>query len=139
MKKYPDAVNPKRVGKYPGLAGAGGGFFYDEVLEYRVWFCTGRGAEPVEPGVFDDYFYAFPTYKEAKDFSKNKIGAEEVIALVKQFEHINEPKPGQYVHVRRVRVTEFIATQLVGRKRKPGSIEKKLKELRAKQILKKKK
>jgi hypothetical protein len=42
MKRYPTASDPKKVGKYPALAGAGGGYVWDEVLEYRVW-CQVKG------------------------------------------------------------------------------------------------
>jgi hypothetical protein len=34
--RYPRAANPKRVGKYPAVVKAGGGYVWDEVLEYRV-------------------------------------------------------------------------------------------------------
>jgi hypothetical protein len=32
-KRYPRAIDPSRVGKYPATAGAGGGFVWDAVLE----------------------------------------------------------------------------------------------------------
>ena len=34
--KYPIAVAPERVGKFPAIVKSGAGYFYDEVLEYRV-------------------------------------------------------------------------------------------------------
>jgi hypothetical protein len=34
---YPNVINPSKVGTYPALVKSGGGYFYDEVLEYRVW------------------------------------------------------------------------------------------------------
>lgn len=34
---YPTVVDLHMVGKYPVLTKSGGGYFYDEVLEYRVW------------------------------------------------------------------------------------------------------
>ena len=43
---YPLAVNPERVGTYSPDTHSGGGYFYDDVLEYRVWLNPKRGAEP---------------------------------------------------------------------------------------------
>ena len=34
---FPLAVDPERVGSYPVDAKSGAGYFYDDVLEYRVW------------------------------------------------------------------------------------------------------
>ena len=47
------------VGEYSAVAGAGGGYVWDEVLEYRVW------CHPKESG--DDYYYAYATYEEARE------------------------------------------------------------------------
>lgn len=58
---YPDAVDPARVGKYPTLTKSGGGYFYDDVLEYRVWIEGGDGG---------DHFRAFATYSVALKFLK---------------------------------------------------------------------
>ena len=33
---YPPAAYPEKVGTYPALCHSGGGYFYDDVLEYRV-------------------------------------------------------------------------------------------------------
>ena len=107
--KYPVAVNPDAVGKYPALTGSGGGYFYDDVLEYRVW---------VHPGYRSDRCYAFATYEDALAFSAEMGSrAEEPIALVRQREHINEPTPGQYVHLKDVRITEW-AVELLDQKHK---------------------
>jgi hypothetical protein len=35
--KYPDVKEPEKVGTYPAEAKSGGGIFYDDILEYRVW------------------------------------------------------------------------------------------------------
>ncbi len=37
MSKYPNAKDPDLVGTYPALVKSGGGYVWDEVLEYRVW------------------------------------------------------------------------------------------------------
>jgi len=71
--RYPTAVNPKRVGKYPALAGAGGGYVWDEVLEYRVWCHPERGAPDLADG--NDYFYAFATFPKALKFSRRTKGS----------------------------------------------------------------
>jgi putative acetyltransferase len=102
---YPDAIDPDQVGKYPAAAAAGGGFVWDEVLEYRVWCHPERGAPDEHEG--DDYFYAFVSYDEALRFSREIQGAEQPLALILQREHINEPEPGCYVHVTEQRITEW--------------------------------
>lgn len=103
--RFPRAIDPARVGKYPGFCHAGGGFVWDAVLEYRVWCCPARGAPDKEDG--SDYYYAFASYPEALRFSKKTRGAEEPLALILQREHINEPTPGQYAHVKKRRITEW--------------------------------
>lgn len=103
--QYPDAIDPSRVGSYPALTKAGGGYVWDAVLEYRVWCHPERGADDLEDG--SDYFYAFPSYAEALAFSRNTKGAEEPLALILQKEYIAEPAPGQYVHIAEERITEW--------------------------------
>ena len=98
-RRYPQAVDPKRVGRYPAVVYAGGGYVWDEVLEYRVW------CHPEDGG--DDYYYAFATYPKALAFSRRTTGAEEPLALIRQRQHINEPRPGIYEHVKKTRLTEW--------------------------------
>jgi len=105
LKRYPRAIDPKRVGKFAAAAGAGGGFVWDAVLEYRVWCHPENGAPDKADG--NDYFYAFASYPAARRFAKAYPGAEEPLALVSQKEYIEEPEPGVYVHVRKRRVTEW--------------------------------
>jgi hypothetical protein len=104
-KDAPEVLDRSKVGTYPALAKAGGGYVWDEVLEYRVW-CHPENGTPDE---FDgnDYFHAFDTYSDALGFSETIPGAEEPLALVLQREHINEPEPGRYVYVKEERVTEW--------------------------------
>ena len=94
---YPPVVDPALVGSYPALTHAGGGFVWDEVLEYRVWCHPELGSSDEEDG--SDYFYAFATYEEAVAFAAATKGAEAPLALVLQREYIGEPHPGCYVHV----------------------------------------
>jgi len=103
--RYPRVIDPKRVGKYPAFAKAGGGYVWDAVLEYRVWCHPERGATDHASG--DDYFYAFPSYAKALAFARSTQGADEPIALVLQREYIAEPEPEQYTHVKEQRVTEW--------------------------------
>ena len=93
----PKVADPARVGTYSPLAGAGGGFVFDEVLEYRVWFK--QNGESV--------YHAFATPEEAAEFSNQHDGAEPPLALVLQRQHVNEPEPGKRVLVRKRRVAEW--------------------------------
>jgi putative acetyltransferase len=104
-RRYPTAVNPGRVGRYPARAHAGGGYVWDEVLEYRVWFSPERGAEDLAEGA--DYYRAFATYPRALAHAQRMKGADEPIALIRQREYIDEPKPGAYRHIKKVRITEW--------------------------------
>jgi putative acetyltransferase len=49
---YPDVFDPNRIGTYPALVNAGGGYVWDAVLECRVWRHSEKGApdEEVGPG-----------------------------------------------------------------------------------------
>jgi hypothetical protein len=118
--EYPPAVEPRRVGRYAGLAAAGGGYVWDEVLEYRVWCHPERGAPAVAGG--DDYFRAFVTYREAFEFSQATPGAERPLALIRQLEYISEPEPGRFVHVKKPRIAEWPVEFLRRPKRRENTI-----------------
>jgi hypothetical protein len=98
---YPDAIDPTLVGTYPILSRRGGGYVWDEVLEYRVW-----SSEDGDWGG-SDHFYAFAKYSDALQFSLERVGLEEPIVLIRQLEYISEPKPGRYVHSKSPRITEW--------------------------------
>jgi len=102
---YPAAIDPSAVGSYAALAKAGGGYVWDEVLEYRVWCHPERGAPDLEDG--SDYYYAFASFEEAATFADTNPGSGRPLALVLQREYIDEPEPGTYVHVREPRVAEW--------------------------------
>jgi hypothetical protein len=104
-QRYPPAVDPDAVGTYPGLVKSGGGYVWDDVLEYRVWCHPERGAADTDDG--NDYYYSFATFEEALEFHQKTQGSEEPLALILQREHINEPEPGQFVHVTEERLTEW--------------------------------
>ncbi len=104
-KRFPRALKPERVGKYPAEAFAGGGYVWDAVLEYRVWCCPAAGAPDEDHG--NDYYFAFATYPAALRFSDCYPGADEPIALILQLEYIDEPRKGKYTHIKRRRITEW--------------------------------
>jgi hypothetical protein len=115
VRRYPDAVDPDRVGTYSALAKAGGGYVWDEVLEYRVW-----GASDLNNG--SDYYHAFATYAQALAFFRATRGAEAPIALIRQAEYIDEPKPGDFRHVKEPRVAEWPVEFLRRPRRQPHTI-----------------
>ena len=95
---FPHAVDKAKVGTYPALSKSGAGYFYDDVLEYRVWEHLKN--EEVK-------FWAFATYNEAREFSRKTPNAEKPLALVRQNEWIDEPEPGKFIHVKEPRITEW--------------------------------
>lgn len=121
MSKYPKAIDPSLVGEYPALAKSGAGYFFDDVLEYRVWCHPERGA----PDEFDgeDYYYAFETFEEALAFSQDCTGAEEPLVLIRQREWIDEPETGLYIHMKGERIAEWRTEWLDRSAREPGAIE----------------
>ena len=102
---YPIAVDRSLVGSYPASAKTGGGYVWDDVLEYRVWCYPRAGAENAENG--NDYFYAFATYSEAFEYSDKTKGAQLPLALILQKEYIDEAEPQQYAHVKARRIAEW--------------------------------
>ena len=120
VASFPDAEDPSRVGEYPALSGAGGGYVWDAVLEYRVWCHPERGAPDHEDG--SDYCHAFATYAEALQFSQATKGAEDPVALIRQDEYISEPETGRYVHIKETRITEWPVAFLYRPKRTDRTI-----------------
>lgn len=118
--KYPDVMDASLVGTYSALAKAGGGYVWDEVLEYRVWCHPERGAQDDEDG--SDYYYPFSTYEEALAFSEKTEGAEEPLALILQREYISEEEPEQYAHIKEERITEWPVVFLSRPRRTPNTI-----------------
>jgi hypothetical protein len=118
--KYPDAIDQSRVGTYSAFASAGGGYVWDDVLEYRVWCHPERGAPDDREG--SDYYFAFATYAEAAAFAEVMPGAEEPLALILQAEYIDEPEPGEYCHVTEARMAEWPVEFLRRPQRTPNTI-----------------
>lgn len=125
---HPHAIDNAKVGKYSAETKSGAGYFYDDVLEYRVWFCPERGANPLNGK--DDYYVAFAEYERAEELSKASKGAEEPLVLVRQYEWINEPEPGHYQAEKGNRITEWQVEWLEGSKRTTNSTKDFLKLLR---------
>lgn len=117
---YPLAVNSDRVGTYPADTKSGAGYFYDEVLEYRVWLHPDNGAEHLNGD--KDYCLVFAQFEAAEAFSKKTPGSEPPIVLVRQFEWIDEPERGHFVPKKEERMTEWQVQWLRNGKRNPGSI-----------------
>src|SRR5262249_19083989 len=69
-----------------------------------------------------DYYHAFATYEQALAFSQCTEGAEAPLALIRQIEYIDEPKPGEYRHVKEQRITEWPVEFLLRPRRTPNTI-----------------
>jgi hypothetical protein len=117
---YPLAANPDRVGSYPADSKSGAGYFYDELLEYRVWVHPDKGAERLNGD--KDYCLAFAQYEPAEAFSKKTPGSEPPIVLVRQLEWIDEPERGHFVPEKGERITEWQVQWLPNAKRNAQSI-----------------
>lgn len=122
---YPIAVDNAAVGKYAPNSKSGAGYFYDDVLEYRVWFHPEQGATSLNGD--QDYYVAFAQYEKAEEVSKSSKGAEEPLVLIRQYEWIDEPEPGRYIPEKGNRITEWQVKWLDGSKRSPDSVGKFLK------------
>jgi len=120
MSKFPKVKDPGMVGEYPAIAKAGGGYVWDEVLEYRVWCHPHDGSPNLGDG--SDYYYAFTTFEEALEYSNEIPGAEEPLALILQEEYIDEPEPGKYVHVKEQRIAEWPVAFLEHSRRNENTI-----------------
>ncbi len=114
------ALDPKRVGTYSPNAKSGGGYFYDDVLEYRVWLHPEKGAGDLNRG--SDYFVAFAQYERADSFARQSPGAEPPLVLVRQLEWIDEPSPGRFIPKKSERLTEWQVSWLAKSKRTETSI-----------------
>ncbi len=118
--RYPDVVDANLVGTYPASAKSGGGYVWDEVLEYRVWCHPERGAPDEQDG--SDYYFPFAAYEEAAAFAEEMAGAEKPLALILQREYISEPATGEYIHIKENRITEWPVEFLQRPKRTQNTI-----------------
>lgn len=120
MSKYPKVIQKEKIGDYPATVKSGGGYVWDEVLEYRVWCHPENGAPDIEDG--NDYYYVFDNYEDALEFSTESVGAEKPIALILQKEYIDEPEIGKYIHRKEERLTEWPVEFLDRPKRNENTI-----------------
>jgi len=123
--KWPLAIEPPKVGTYSADTKSGAGYFYDDVLEYRVWVHPDKGGKPLNGD--RDYFIAFAQYEPAEEYSKMIPGAEPPLVLIRQLEWIDEPDRGKFVPMKDERITEWQVDWLKGTKRTPTSIQEFLK------------
>jgi putative acetyltransferase len=121
MSHYPKAIAPEWAGEYPALAKSGGGYFFDDVLEYRAWCHPENEAADEFDG--DDYYYPFETYEDALTFSERSPGAESPLVLIRQLEWIDEPETGVFIHMKGERIAEWLPEWLDQGARQPGEIE----------------
>lgn len=115
---YPLADEPEKVGAFPAEVSSGGGYFFDKVLEYRVWVRNKDRSLDI---------YSFATYEEALRFRNQSEGAEFPLALVYQAEYIAEPEVGEFVHIKQPRMAEWQVKWLLGNRRNETSIDNFLK------------
>ena len=120
MTIYPEVSQKEKIGDYPALVNSGGGFVWDEVLEYRVWCHPENGAPDIENG--NDYYYVFDNYDDALRYSEQNDGTEKPLALILQKEYIDEPEPEIYRHVKEERITEWPVEFLNRPKRNDNTI-----------------
>lgn len=116
ITKYPDAVDPAKVGEYSSLTSSGGGRFYDDVLEYRVWCHPDGGG--------DDDYCAFATHDDATAYQRanHADNPEEPLVLIRQLEWVAEDADGVRSHETGERITEWRTEWLDGSKRTEDSI-----------------
>jgi putative acetyltransferase len=122
---FPVAIDLSRVGTYPPDTSSGGGYFYDDVLEYRVWMNPDNGAQALNGN--KDYFVAFAQYEFAKTFAERTPGAGAPLVLVRQRQWIDEPNRGTFIPQTTVRITEWQTQWLNGSRRTENSISEFLK------------
>ena len=73
MKSYPKVLDPNKVGEYAGLAKSGGGYVWDEVLEYRVWCHPHNGAPDLEEGILQREYIDEPSTGQYKHVKEERI------------------------------------------------------------------
>ena len=105
--KYPAVVDPNQVGKYDEAAYSGGGYFFDEVLEYRVWCYPEIEANANASNNAEAYYRAFATFEQAQLFANETIDSTAPVALIRQLEWIDQPARGVFIHNKGERIAEW--------------------------------
>lgn len=112
---YPAVTDSNKVGKYDEAAYSGGGYFFDEVLEYRVWCYPDTNATNADDNFVDianEYYRAFATFEQALAFANETPDSRTPVALVRQLEWIDQPSRGVYIYNKGERITEWQADWL---------------------------
>ena len=124
---YLAVINPEKVGEYDEAACAGGGYFFDEVLEYRVWCYPEPDANALDADgsflIANEYYRAFVTFEQALAFANNKPDSRTPVVLVRQLEWIDQPSRGVYIHNKGERITEWQVEWLSRGRRKTEDIK----------------
>lgn len=123
---YPAVINTEQVREYEEAAYSGGGYFFDEVLEYRVWCYPNTGenlnAEGNLSNIANEYYRAFATFEQALAFANDTPDSRTPVALVKQLEWVDQPSRGVYIHNKGERITEWQVEWLSRGARKAADI-----------------
>lgn len=125
---YPPATHPEDVGTYAKSAYKGGGYFFDAVLEYRVWYHNDAQANDMndhdtyDNDLNDGHYQAFATFEAAQAFADDHDRCAPPLALVQQLEWLDEPARGVYIHNKGERFTEWHPEWLTRGARKPEDI-----------------
>lgn len=99
MPVYPPSDFPNDIGRWEAQAQSGGGYLFDKVLEYRVWFQPPRGYKisvdtPHGSIRLNHTYIPTDTYENAKRISdkleESGINIQGILVLVEQ-------KPGHWV------------------------------------------
>ncbi len=123
--KYPAVTNLERVGEYDEAAYSGGGYFFDEVLEYRVWYYPDidTDVDGNSLNTTNEYYRAFATYEQALTFTNDNPDSKMPVALILQLEWIDQPSRGVYIHNKGERITEWQVDWLSRGARKANDID----------------
>lgn len=124
---HPTVIDPDQVGEYDEAAYSGGGYFFDEVLEYRVWCYPDTVADITDNNgialsVTNHYYHAFATFEQALAFANDTPEARKPVALIRQCEWVDQPSRGVYIHNKGERITEWQTAWLAKGARQRDSI-----------------
>lgn len=103
MHTLPDAIDSQKVGYYGHADSYNDGYFWDELLEYRVR-CRALPTDEEE-----ELLYCFRDYPSAFEFYKKTPTAQELNALVLQKESITRLNRNEFKHITTPRTAEWPA------------------------------
>ncbi len=103
MHGLPSAVDHQKVGYYGNAESYNDGYFWDELLEYRVR-CRALPNDEEE-----ELLYCFKDYQSAFTFYKKTPTTQELNALILQKEHITRLNRNAFKHIDTPRMVEWPA------------------------------